>query len=142
MLHLQDLAKQNQLSQTLTITKRIPDFITAPCVIHAQYRVEAREDFYLIHLNSSGLITVVCQRCMNEFVHEYNNQTVIAVCRNDERAAELLEQYECIVSSNWQVELEDLICDELYLYVSRFHPDIDDCDSQINQILNEKFETY
>ena len=90
----------------------------------------------------SGELTVQCQRCIQEFNLKYNNSTTIAVTRNDERAEQLLEHYECIVSTNYQVNLEDLIIDELHLYVPQFHEETRDCDEEVNQFLTEKTESY
>lgn len=142
MLHLQDLVKQAPQSKKVTINERLPDYIIGPCHLDVQYYVEAKDDFYLIHLSVAGELVISCQRCMEEFNFSYDNQTVIAACRSDDRAEQLLEHYECIVTPNWQVELNDLIIDELYLYVPLFHPEIGDCDSEINQILTGKNETY
>lgn len=142
MLHLQDLAKQSQHNKVLTVTQRLPDFLSAPCHLNVAYQVEAKDKFYLIHLSVSGNLNIVCQRCMQEFVFPYDNHTAIAVCRNDERAEQLTEHYECIVSSTGQVDLEDLVIDDLHLYVPIFHPAVSDCDSEVNQILKAKNEGY
>lgn len=99
------------------------------------YQVEAKEDFYLIYLHVTGELTIQCQRCLDEFNFPYDNKTVIAVCRNDERAEQILEHYECIVSANLQISLEDILIDELHLYAPQFHAEISDCSSEINQIL-------
>lgn len=142
MLHLQEMAKQGQHVQNITVTERVPYFIVGPCELTATYSVEAEDDFYLIHLHTAGELTIICQRCLQEFVHPYENKTIIAVCRSDERAEQVLEFYECIVSSNWQVDLIELIIDELHLYVPQFHPEIEDCDDEVNDILTRKIETY
>lgn len=141
MLHLQDLAKQGTHSTALTLTERLPNFLSAPCHLNVTYQVESEDDFYLLHLEVNGPLVVTCQRCMQEFNHPYNNQTTIAIAHSDERAEKLLEQYECIVSTNGQINLDDVLIDELYLYAPEFHPDINDCDSVVNQILSEKIET-
>lgn len=138
MLHLQELVKQGEHRQDLTITERVPNFITGPCNLVVHYRVEAEDDFYLIHLHTEGLLTVICQRCLLEFINAYENKTTIAVCRSDERAEQVMELYECIVASNWQVDLRELIVDELYLYVPQFHHAIEDCDDEVNNILTGK----
>ncbi len=142
MLHLQEMAKQGQQTKTVKLMERLPSFITAPCQLTVNYHVQADDDYYLIHLETSGELTIHCQRCMQELPMQYNNQTTIAVCRSDERAEQLLEFYECVVSTNWQVDLVELITDELYLYAPQFHPEIEDCDSEINQILSAKIDTY
>ena len=132
MLHLQDLAKQGQHTKLLTISDSLPSFLCSPCHLNVTYQVEAKDDFYLIHLGVTGDLNIICQRCMHEFTFSYDNQTVIAACRKDERAEQLLVYYETIVSSNSQVALEDLIRDELHLYVPIFHPIVNDCDSEVN----------
>jgi uncharacterized protein len=135
MLYLQELAKQGQQSKTVTLTERVPHFIATPCELNVNYHVETREDFYLINLEVRGELTLLCQRCMDDFNYSYENNTIIAVCRDDARAEQLLERYECIVASNLQVSLEDLIIDELHLYAPQFHPEIEDCGNEINQFL-------
>ena len=138
MLHLQELAKQGQQIETVTINERLPGFLHTPCELKVTYQVEAEDNFYLMHLRTIGELNILCQRCMQEFNFLYDNQTLIAVCRSDERAEQLLELYECIVSTNWQVDLLELIIDELHLYAPQVHPEIDDCDSEINKILTGK----
>lgn len=142
MLHLQDLAKQGEHTTKLAVNERLPSFITEPCQLEVTYSVVSEDDFYLIHLHVAGKITVDCQRCMQEFTIPYTNQTTVAVCRSDERAEQLLEHYECIVSANLQVDLAELIIDELHLYAPQFHTEISDCGTRINQILGEKNESY
>jgi len=140
MLNLQELAKQGEQTKKVTVNERLPDFFTAPCHLQVIYRVESKSDFYLIKLHVSGALQLLCQRCMEEFNYSYDNHTVIAVCRDDERAEHLLELYECIVSASGQIVLEDLIIDELHLYAPQFHPEITDCSNEINQFLAEKNE--
>lgn len=142
MLHLQEMAKQGQQTQLYTLDDRLPVFLTIPCQLTATYHVEAEDDFYLIHLETESNLSIICQRCMQHFNYSYHNKTIIAVCRSEQRAEELLESYECIVASNWQVDLAEIIIDELHLYAPQFHPDINDCDSGINEFLTEKIDTY
>lgn len=142
MLHLQELVKQDQQTQVVVVNDRLPDFLGAPCQLEVNYRVEMEDDFYLIHLRTTGVLQIICQRCMDGFPFSYDNETTIAVCRNDERAEQLLERYECIVSSTWSVDLLELIVDELHLYAPLFHPENNDCGSEINKILTGKMESY
>ncbi|MFA6302319.1 MAG: YceD family protein [Legionella sp.] len=135
MLYLQDLAKQELQKQTLTINERLPNYIVPPCTVTAQYKVEEREDFYLIRLQVQGIITIICQRCLNEFSYPYDNSTEIAVCLDDDKAEAVLEMYESIIAPDKKVDLETLIVDELYLYAPQFHPDLEDCDSEVKQFL-------
>lgn len=142
MLYLQELAKHGPHNQEITLIERLPSFLASPCHLNVTYQVEPKDDFYLIHLEVRGELEVTCQRCLNEFKLMYNNPTTIAVTRNDERAEQLLEHYECIVSTNYQVNLEDLVVDELHLYVPQFHEETKDCDRDVNQFLTEKTASY
>ena len=142
MLNLQDLVKYDRQQTQITLSERLPSFLVSPCTLNVSYEVKARDDFYLINMEVSGELAVTCQRCIHEFNLKYNNSTTIAVTRNDERAEQLLEHYECIVSTNYQVNLEDLIIDELHLYVPQFHEETRDCDEEVNQFLTEKTESY
>jgi uncharacterized protein len=138
MFHLPEMVKYDQQRKTVHVSERLPDFIVAPCELAVVYHVEAKEDYYLIHLHVGGDLQIQCQRCLGEFHYPYDNNTIIAVCRNDERAEQLLEFYECIVAGNLQVSIDDLIIDELHLYAPQFHPEITDCRSEINQFLAEE----
>ncbi|MCA0404107.1 MAG: YceD family protein [Proteobacteria bacterium] len=142
MLHLSELVKHGQQTESILLDERLPVFLKAPCRLTATYNIENKDDFYLVNLNVAGDVIVTCQRCMDEFNLAYDNSIILAVCRSDERAEQLLEHYECIVSSNWHVDLKELIIDELHLYVSPFHQEISDCDNKINEILAGKNETY
>lgn len=141
MMHLQELAKHGQQEKEVILNERLPSFVSPGCRLHASYHIEAKDDFYLIHLRVQGNLNSICQRCMENFTVCYNNSTVIAVCRNVERAEQLLSQYECLVSSNWQVDLNELIIDELHLYAPQVHPDINECAKEINEILTGKKQT-
>lgn len=142
MFQIQEMVKYDQQTKNVTVSERLPHFITAPCSLDVSYRADAIEDFYLIHLHVQGALQLQCQRCLDEFNYAYDNKTVIAVCRSEERAEQLSEQYECIVSPSLQIDFDDLIIDELHLYAPQFHPQITDCRSEINQFLTEKNDTY
>lgn len=138
MLHLQELVNQGQRVQELAVCERLPRFLVGPCPLTVTYAVEAQDDFYILHLQTTGTLIGMCQRCMQEFSIPYKNQTDIAVCRSDARAEQLLEQYECIVSSDWKIDLMDVVIDELHLYAPQFHPSTQDCGDEIQEILKGK----
>ena len=142
MLHLPEVAKQGKQTKVVKIDERLPSFLISPCQLTVTYSTEAEDDFYLLHLNVAASLNTICQRCMQEFCFPYSNETTIAVCRNEERAEQVMELYECVVSSNWHVDLNELITDELHLYAPQFHPNVNDCDSEINQFLAKKDEPY
>lgn len=143
MFRLQEMVKQaGPQTKTITLSERLPHFVLSPCDLRVTWQVEAKDDFYLIHLHVSGALHLQCQRCLDEFDYPYDNNTILAICRNDERAEQLLEHYECIVSKQLQLSLDDLIIDELHLYAPQFHPEITECNSEINQFLTGKNESY
>lgn len=135
MLNLHDLVKQETQNKTVTLSDRLPHYLSSPCEVTARYQAKIKDDFYLLELHVSGALTVTCQRCMEDYDLAYDNMTQLAVCRTDERAEQLLEHFECVVSKNGSIELEELIIDELHLYVPHFHPEISDCSSEVNQFL-------
>jgi uncharacterized protein len=135
MLFLQDMARQGEQTSTVTLNERLPHFITSSVCLQVNYHIEANDDFYLIHLHVHGTLSIQCQRCLDEFDFPYDNMTIVAVCRTDERAEQILEQYECIVSPSLQVSLEEILIDELHLYAPQFHPEVNDCSNEVNQIL-------
>jgi len=141
ILYLQELVKQGQRATQVTLNERLPAFLTAPCDLDVTYQVNFTDGYFLIDLHVKGELHLQCQRCLDEFKFHYDNQTTIAVCRDDERAEQLLEHYECIVSANFQIGLEDLIADELHLYAPQFHAQISDCSSEINQFLTGENES-
>ena len=141
MLNLQEEVNQGQKAKTITLNERLPAFLTAPCHLNITYQVESKDNYYLMHVHVQGLLNLQCQRCLDEYNFPYDNNTVIAVCRDDERAEQLLENYECVVSANFQISLEDLVTDELHLYVPPFHPEINECSSEINKFLAGKNES-
>lgn len=135
MLHLQEMIKYGQQANTVTLSERLPTYLAAPCQLQVTYQVEMKDDFYLIQLHVTADLAVQCQRCLGEFIYPYDNRTEVAVCSTDERAEQVLEHYECIVSANFQVRLEDVLIDELHLYAPQFHYEMNECNSETNQIL-------
>ena len=138
MLYLQDMVKKGQQTKTIILSERLPHFIIQPCTLQVHFQVEAKDDFYLAHLHVGGALRLQCQRCLDEFDYSYDNNTILAICSNEARAEKLLELYECIVSPNFQISLDELIIDELHLYAPQFHPEPADCSSEINQFLTKK----
>ena len=137
ILNLHDLSKRAQQTVLFTIEERLPGFIASPCSTEVQYRVEAIDDFYLLHLKIQATVTINCQRCLTDFQFPYKNQSIIAIATSEARAETLQETYECVVAENGEVILDDLVIDELHLYVIQSHPLDKECNSEITS----KFET-
>ena len=127
MLQLPKLTGRGSCQERVTLTERLPYFIEGSCELNISFFVEAKDEYFLLHLQSAGDLNVICQRCMEVFSCPYTNSLIIAVCENDKKAEELLSDYECIVSPNFKVDLNELITDELHLYAPHAHLDEKEC---------------
>ncbi|HHF7343914.1 TPA: metal-binding protein [Legionella feeleii] len=130
-----EAAKAEPQNVKIELQERLPAYVAAPCVLDCQFKVSAEKNYYLITMDVDSIVSVICQRCLGEFHHHYTNQTTLAVCNSDEIAEKLMELYECVVSTNGQLELEELLTDELHLYVPESHLDIENCDQEINRFI-------
>lgn len=135
MLYLYELSGLPPRTETLLISEYRPGFLPHPSEVEATYEVEDKIDYFLIRLSVRGDLIVLCQRCMQEFTLAYDNSTVIAVCPTEERAERIQAQYDCIVANKGTVVLEDIVRDDLHLYLPPSHPDSNDCDKEALQNL-------
>jgi uncharacterized protein len=120
------------------ISERLPANIAGPCLIEGDYTFQFFSTYYLLTLTIAGDLTVICQRCLHEYPHHYSNTSVLAVCESDELANTLMNDYECVVVKDNQVDLIELITDELHLYSPENHLNYEDCDSEVNQFISVK----
>lgn len=120
--------KHSEQRQDILLEQRLPLFIKAPCQVDCAYQLQKEKGYYLLHMQVSGTLTIVCQRCLSDFTYDYANETVIALCDSDETAEKLMSDYECSVIVNGEVDLNHLILDELHLYAPQKHADLGHCD--------------
>lgn len=137
-LNLQDLAKKAEKTQIeLDIQERLPSHLTLPCHVSASLTVKRQDDYFLLALESSASLNVICQRCSEQFQTDWKNYTELAICDNDARAEALLPIYECMVSADKaEPDLESIITDELHLYSPQFHPDMESCDKIVHRYIS------
>lgn len=132
-INLKTIAANGQTQQVqVTITERLPANIEGPCVVDCKYQVRREDNYYLLTLETSTQLIIICQRCLNQFPSLYANNSTLAICETDEQAAKLMNQYECLTSSSGQVDLIEILTDELYLYSPVNHPDLKDCDTDVS----------
>jgi uncharacterized protein len=129
-------AKARQQNTTVELKERLPAHIVLPCQVACQFVVKSFYRYYLITLKADSILTLICQRCLKEFTYHYRNQTELAVCDSDKMAEQLMDQYECIVSPNELVDLNELLTDELHLYGPEFHPQVSDCNNEVSRFIN------
>lgn len=130
--------KPSEQRLSILLEQRLPLFIKAPCQVECHYQLQKEKGYFLLDMEVSGALTIVCQRCLAEFTHDYTNKTLIALCESDETADQLMSNYECSVISNGEVDLNDLILDELHLYAPQKHTELKHCDSLATNYLGIK----
>jgi uncharacterized protein len=135
---LKTQAKQTQLQQIpIVLTERLPSHVKSPCELKCQFHVEKHEEHYLLTLNVTGQVMITCQRCLSVFEYNYDNQTQVAICPNELVAEKLMSNYECIVTHSHEIELNDILTDELHLYLPEKHLNLSDCDPEMEQFMSD-----
>lgn len=130
---LKSLARQNAPQHAnITLQARLPEYIRAPCELSCDYYAVSYNTYYLLMLDIVGRLSLTCQRCLKPFYYDYKNNTKLAVCGNDSMAEILLEQYECVVSADYHVDLIDILTDDLYLFLPEKHLNSSDCDTAVS----------
>lgn len=139
IINLKKFAVSDDLQRCeLVLDERLPPFIKSPSTLSCKFHVKMLQNYYVMPLELSADLKCICQRCLGEYDHHYQNKTELAICFDDETAEKLMELYECIVSVSGQVDLKELLTDELYLYGPEFHPEISDCDNEIKRFITEE----
>lgn len=138
IIYLQELAKKNEQKFSISLQERLPNYVSTPCELTVCASAKEEKDYFLLSLKTMGTLKIQCQRCMDWFNFDYNNQTQLAVCYDEQRAETLLEHFESLVATNMQVTLEDVVIDELYLYLLPYHNQETDCNEQINHFLRSE----
>lgn len=130
---LKTLAKQIRIDPiNVKIDKRLPPCMEGPCELTCQLQVEFIKPYYLLTIKTEGTLTLSCQRCLSHFEYNYKNKTQLVVCENEDMAKKYQDMNECIVAEGFQIDLAEILTDELSLYLPEKHPDIADCDPEIN----------
>lgn len=112
----------------IIIDKRLPVFIPDALELTCYFSVLKYKDYYVLDLEVFGDVNIVCQRCLQTFIHSYKNKLGIAVCTSDAKAEELMSSsYECIVASDNTIDLVEVLTDELHLFCPEKHINITDC---------------
>jgi len=118
------------------LSERLPKRVHSPSELAYTAQVTDYNDYYLLSLDVEGTLTITCQRCLQAFQYEYGNHTQLAVCANDAVAEKLMEQFECIVAKDDEVDLDEILTDELHLFAPEKHVNSADCNSEMNKWLS------
>lgn len=124
---------QSSTSHDVAILTRLPAHISSPAQLTCHCRWSKPDSYYLLTLKASGRLTVICQRCLDPFVAEYQNEALLALCPTEGIAERLLVEHETVVYENDEIDLVELITDELHLDSPRTHDSLEDCNGQMRK---------
>ncbi len=124
----------------IIINDRLPNFIDSAAKLSCNFSVTKSEDYYLLKYFVAGKLNIRCQRCLDIFEYDYNHENKLAVCNNEESAAMLMQHIDSIVSNDNQADLNDILVDDLHLYVPEKHDSIDDCGDETTKLMRSEHE--
>ncbi|MCE3043748.1 DUF177 domain-containing protein [Legionella sp. 16cNR16C] len=137
IINLKKYPEYNDYQQALLeLTERLPQHIQPPCELVCQFKIEFCRNYYLLSMTVSGKLTIICQRCLNEFTCDYSNSTELALCASETIAEKLMAEFETVVYEKDEVDLKQLVTDELFLYSPMLHEHVEDCDAEMQQHMN------
>ena len=122
----------------LALNARLPDFIAQSCRFKCEYHICPVENYHLLTRVVAGLLShplvITCQRCLNDFFYHYDHSTTLAIAYSEELANQLMNvtEYECIVATDNQIDLVEILTDDLYLYLPEKHLDLTQCDAEMS----------
>ncbi|MFY7698074.1 MAG: YceD family protein [Legionella sp.] len=133
-------AKYEQPSPiVIKLSQRLPPHVLAASDVTCSYSIESKDRYYLLEIHAQGNVDILCQRCLQSFSYGYNTTHAFAVCESDDYAHDLMNQYDPIVTANFQVDLVDVLTDNLYLFIPEKHTDITDCGSDVTSLIGQKY---
>lgn len=138
---LKTIAKEEHSQHVnLTLHERLPWQVQPPQALACDYRIDDYKDYYLLTMHVKGMLNITCQRCLSPFYHDFSHETQLAVCKNEAQAERLMEQFECVVSNDDQIDLLEVLADDLHLFAPEKHVHLADCDHEMRQWMGEQDE--
>jgi uncharacterized protein len=137
LINLKACAAKNKQRMIFEVSERLPEQLASPCSVNCEFELVPLERYYLMKFTLDSKLLVTCQRCLSEFSFHYVNHNELALCDSEERAEQMMSDYECIVAET-QIDLLQIITDDLHLYTPMFHLEIKDCDHEIDVFINTK----
>ena len=137
-----DLKKKSLMNRSeqfqVIINERLPSYIPEPVELTCSYEVKQEGRVLILNLMQRGLIKTECQRCLSAFDHEFSLESEMAVCRSEEIARQYQDSFDVIVAPDDNIELDDILIDNLYLFSASFHNNLELCDrNQIKLMQND-----
>ena len=111
----------------IILEDRLPHYVLEPIEMMFSYEVEKEGPLYLLTIYENAHPKIQCQRCMEECSQPFEHTSKIAICGSDEIAQQYQSAYDLIVAPDFIIEINDILIDDLHLYLSNFHKKIDQC---------------
>ena len=114
---LKVLSKQaHPMEISLEVKDRLPYYITSPCTLTCEVAVKQEHRYYVLHLQCSGQLEINCQRCLQNFNYSYTHINELAICQNDEMAAQMMATMDSMVQTDDELNLLEIVTDDLHLF--------------------------
>jgi uncharacterized protein len=109
------------------LDERLPSYVLEPMEMTFSYEIEKEGPLYLLTIHEKANPKIQCQRCMEECTQLFEHTSKIAICGSDEIAQQYQSTHDLIVASDFIIEINDILIDDLHLYLPNFHKKIDQC---------------
>lgn len=105
---------------------RLPTHVSGPCTLHCDWSLDPYPQYSILTLKLTGDLTLTCLRCAETYTYPFRHENKIAFCRNQSTLEQLMPEMDCLLIEELPADFNELITDELHLYVPEKH---DSCGS-------------
>lgn len=122
-ISLPEFAKVQEIQhKSFMLTDRLPQYINGNIVVDCTFHVKKHDNGYILSLKTQAKPEIICQRCLNLFKYDYFYSNDLLICDNEDIANSKMQQYECVVVKTYNIVLQDILTDDLYLFLPDKHP--------------------
>ncbi len=123
---------------SIVLDDRLPSFVDGPVELKFSYNVESRGDYYLLQLEESADVHLVCQRCADTWIYPYHQTHELVICANETVAEKYQLLYDVVVFSDLIMDINEVLIDNLHLFLPKKHEKVDQCNkNQLKLIQND-----
>lgn len=123
-----NVRKESSGSSLVVLESNLPQHFIGPFKADCRYEISEKGSWVSFQYSFKSTIHFQCQRCMDNASALLDVSNTIAICFNEGDAERLMSDFEVVLSSNANIELESIISDELHLSAPIKH-DMADCQS-------------
>ena len=138
-LDIKKLANKGRSQEySVVLEDRLPSFVDKPVELKYSFNVESRGDYYLLQLEESGEVHLVCQRCADTWIFPYHQIHELAICADEAVAEKYHLLYDVVVFTDLIIDICDVLADNLHLFLPKKHEKVDQCNkNQLKLIQND-----